>query len=512
MSQPCFGITAGTQEVAGRWKDFGVDFYDLHFGDRVDLLPEALDICDRLGQGYVLNFEHAPAGWNPSDGLKRDLARRQGFIGLMLDEADHMQINAHWPVIGYYGYNSRHFLVETEGLDLFAARAAVFEALKERRAACSVEGKAPAVEFLFPVMMHTAARAGLHVSPKILKETCGPIMLAVALGAARQYGVELWVDVDYWWHNEAIGHSAERFRSALLLAYWAGAGRIYVEGGWHWAGEHPVAREIEQAYRTFLGEYVPAHPRPYSWRDFRPEVAIVRFDDTCFDIRQAYLGEYPGPLYGHVAARPENTEWLNVWSLLSHGFVRTDSASHQWEARRFNSRSLFAPLHNVAVYDHEAGYETLAGARLIFLSGPLISPTTFAAVERCVQEGAMCVLPPRLAPREMKAGGVTQVTRIKDDLGMWIVLPEFYRLHYECFVGGPLVPELRESLMPLVGDGDHLTYTFGDWTARFRQAGGDYPRHEIMTCYVPVTQAGANPDQLEVQVSRRSEGHSQAGE
>ncbi len=501
MSQPSFGVTVGTHEVRDRWQSSGVDFYDLHFGDQVDLLPPALDACDQLGLGYVLNFERAPVGWVPPEGLKQGLRRRRGFKGFMLDEADHMQINAHWPVIDYYGYNHRHFLAETEGLDLFAARSAVYQALKDRHAACSVEGQPPAVEFLFPVMMHTAARAGFRVSPKVLKETCGPVMLAVALGAARQYGVELWVDVDYWWHNEAIGHSAERVRSALLLAYWAGAANIYMEGGWHWAREHPVAAEIERAYREFLGEYVPAHPRPYDWRDFRPEVAIVRFDDTCFDVRQAYLGEYPGPLYGHVAAGPENTEWLNIWSLLSHGFVRTDSASHQWEARRFNSRTLFVPLHNVAVYDHEAGYATLQGSRLIFLSGPLISAGTQAAVQRCVREGAVCVLPPRLAPQEMQAAGVTGVARVSDGAGTWVLLDEFYRLHYECFVGGPLLRELRECLLPLIGDGDHLTYTFADWTVRFAQAGGGYPRHEIMTCYVPLTQAGADPDRLEVEFS-----------
>ena len=44
-----------------------------------------------------------------------------------------------------------------------------------------------------------------------------PVMLAAAMGAARQYGVDFWIDVDYWWHNEAIGHSAERFASAARI-------------------------------------------------------------------------------------------------------------------------------------------------------------------------------------------------------------------------------------------------------------------------------------------------------
>jgi hypothetical protein len=136
-----------------------------------------------------------------------------------------------------------------------------------------------------------------------------------------------------------------------------------------------VGTAIESAYKEFL-------------RDFRPEIAIIRYDDTCFDERQGYLCEYPGPLYGHIAAGPENTEWLKIWSLLSHGFVRTDSISHLWEARRFGSRTLFVPLHSVSVYDHEVGYATLDGVRLIFLTGVAISPETLGDVQRRVQEGS----------------------------------------------------------------------------------------------------------------------------
>ncbi len=448
----------------------------------------------------MLNFEGAPVGWFPPDSLKQELSGREGFLGFLLDEADHMQINAHWPVIDYYGYEDRHFLAETDGLDLFTARQAVLEALRMRNQACTASGKSAAVEFLFPVMMHTAARAGLNLSPKILKETCGPAMLAVAMGAARQYGVDFWIDVDYWWHNETIGHPADRFRSALLLAYWSGASRIYVEGGAAWSKDHPVGKAIEAAYKEFLRDYVPSHPRPYDWRSFRPEIAILRYDDTCFDERQRFLGEFPGPLYGHVPAGPENTEWLNIWSLLSHGFVRTDSLSHQWEARRFGSRTLFVPLHNVAVYDHEVSYETLADLHLIFLTGALISPETTLAVERCVREGALCVLPPRLAPPGSGLEHVQEPTLVDDGKGKWLAVPEFYRLHYECFYGGPALPLLRETLRGLVGDGDHLVYRFGERTTCFSQAGGDYPRHEIMGCFLPLTQAGANPDIIEVEM------------
>jgi len=501
-NQPLFGLTTGADEAAGRAAEFGVQFCDLHFGGHEDRLPPALDTCDRQGTKYLLNFERAPLGWTPSAELKRQLADRPGFLGFVLDEADHMQINAHWPVIDYYGYHHQHYLAETESLGLAAARSLVLEALRQYNADCTVAGQPAATEHLFPVMLHTAAAAGLALNPKILKETCGPIMLAAGLGAARQYGVPLSVDVDYWWHNETIGHSAERFRSALLLAYWSGADRIYVEGGAPWSNNHPVGRAIEAAYQAFLRDYVPNHPRPFTWRDFRPDIGIVRFDDTCFDERQKYLGEFPGPLYGHFPAMAANTEWLNVWSLLAHGFVRTDSASHQWEARRFGSRTLFVPLHNVAVYDHEARYETLAGLRLIFLSGVAISPGSLVAVERCVNEGALCVLPPRLAPPGSGFEKITEITMLPSGQGHWLIVPEFYYLHYDCFCGGPVNAIARQALQPLIGDGDHLAYDFGDWRVRFAQAGGDYPRHTIMDAYLPLTQAGTNPDHLEVEINK----------
>ncbi len=164
--QPLFGLTVDAEVAALRASEFGVSFCDLHFKDEVDLLLPILEECDRLGLSYLLNFEHGPIGWVPPPGLKKNLQQRPGFMGFMLDEADHMQINAHWPVVDYYGYQDKHYLAETDGLDLFEARLAVQTALRQRNSACEVGDKAAFVEFLFPVMMHTAAEAGLNLSPE----------------------------------------------------------------------------------------------------------------------------------------------------------------------------------------------------------------------------------------------------------------------------------------------------------------------------------------------------------
>lgn len=83
------------------------------------------------------------------------------------------------------------------------------------------------------------------------------------------------MDVDGWWHPELTGHTPERYTSALLMAYWSGADRVYIEGGYgdesHW-----LQKECMDRYERFVKEYAPAHPRPYSWRDFQPDIAIVR--------------------------------------------------------------------------------------------------------------------------------------------------------------------------------------------------------------------------------------------
>src|SRR5690349_3463996 len=120
-NQPLFGLTTGAAEAAGRAAEFGVQFCDLHFGGDEASLPPALRACEAQGTHYLLNFEKAPLGWTPSAELKRRLADQPGFLGFVLDESDHMQINAHWPVIDYYGYDDQHYLAETEGLDLLSA-------------------------------------------------------------------------------------------------------------------------------------------------------------------------------------------------------------------------------------------------------------------------------------------------------------------------------------------------------------------------------------------------------
>lgn len=104
------------------------------------------------------------------------------YLSMML----HFQprLNAYWPVVEYYGYEGRHYFADTDGMDLDEAQEAVEKAIRNRVKALTIDGKDVAGEFLYPGMMHTAARAGLSASPKVLKETCGPVMIAAAFASA----------------------------------------------------------------------------------------------------------------------------------------------------------------------------------------------------------------------------------------------------------------------------------------------------------------------------------------
>jgi hypothetical protein len=90
---------------------------------------------------------------------------------------------------------------------------------------------------------------------------------------------------------------------------------------------------------------------------------------------------------------------------------------------------------------------------------------------------------------------------ISNGKGKWLVIPEFYRLHYKSFRCGSALLELNDELNPLPGDSDHLVSNFVPWQIHFTLLGGDYPRHERMEAYIPLTQAGTDPDGLEVEVS-----------
>ena len=169
-----------------------------------------------------------------------------------------------------------------------------------------------------------------------------------------------WTSVDLWGPpGEYPGHSPEELRSALLISYWTGAERTYIENfnyqGSLYTDQDGKAKlsAYGQVAREFIREYLPRHPREIRFEQFAPEVIIVRFPDS--DWGQ----ENPGPwirrnLYGASNLVPdEDTRyWLKVWHLISHGTIPLQALNYNTPLG-IPYRVLF-PANNVAVYDHRA--------------------------------------------------------------------------------------------------------------------------------------------------------------
>ena len=187
-------------------------------------------------------------------------------------------------------------------------------------------------------MLFTFARAGFDIAIKFMKESIDPVYAAIAMGAARQYGREFCVTPDMWGFDWTLndhfpGHPPDELRASLLYAYWIGSTRIFVEnirGLIEKKSENGVDRyestDYGKVYQWFVKEYVPAHPRPYTFRDIRPEVGILRFDDSDWGQKDS---RFTDNLYGAVNLKttPETSAWFQIWNLLTHGQTQEGALS-----------------------------------------------------------------------------------------------------------------------------------------------------------------------------------------
>jgi hypothetical protein len=192
-----------------------------------------------------------------------------------------------------------------------------------------------------------------------------------------------------------------------------------------WMLEKPYAlNAYEKIHRWFARHYVPSHPRPYSFRDIRPRVAIVRFPDTCWIAPRdpSHKGWFKG-LYGPggPGVAPAHIAWLDLWHILTHGVVPRNGLSlfcapygPKWRASMEETRQNpddygyqelmpFCPLDGVLVFDHLAGSQELAGAELIVLTGEMITEETQRYALAEVDRGADCLALPHLLPAAVVA-------------------------------------------------------------------------------------------------------------
>lgn len=409
-----------------------------------------------------------------------DSGNNTSFEGVVFDELEHARLLTHFSPTALADYNNF-----TSFEQAYEETLAGYRALHEKYAAV---GSPVVATHMWPVLNHVAAKAGFTVCPKICKELYSPVSLAIAMGAAKQYNTPLWADCDLWFWDLIPGHPPEEFESNLLLAYWMGVDRVYVEGaGFNLkpAGKQGVPFSLMniatpgtyqltphgEILRRFCREYVPSHPRDYTFRDVEPSMALIRFEDTCHG--QRYTADWDDHLYGspHLRSDADTEAWLHLWNLLTFGKTGSDGLSlfKSWVRSTGYERAVmpelapsylsrpaqagthrfFVPLNGMIVYDHTAGYELLKGIPLLFLAGKSVSPETMAAIRRCVEEGAVCVAWGALAKRNGFDEWTSGVSIHPSGKGKFVITDHFG------------YGEVYRAIQPWMGRPDEIAYRFG---------------------------------------------------
>ena len=469
--EPLRGIDTSWIETPAHllaFRDLGVNFLQVHLspaqldnGEFADLLA----FCKATGLRFALNNESAnwatnataPSGrsrFDASGGCHRwdiesaalDAATATGlFEGVVYDEGEHMQLCRNR--IAYPRDSpGKPYLVETTGMTLPEAREAFVGAARQVSDYHRQHGTRMIVESVFPSLWHPLAQAGVTLCPKLLKEDVYPVVLALALGAAKQYHAELWLTPDLWSMGHFPGHSVAKYDAALRLAHAAGVDNFYGEhfiGNCRVRGATYELTEYGMVLETFIRAYLPAHPRTYSYRDYEPEVAIIRFPDSDWGQASCY---YWKALYGaeNLKPTPETAEWMQVFSLLTGGKTDPRAVNANSAVYPKYEQPLIYPCPPTAVYDHLAGPELLRGVDTLFLCGICVSGPTLDAVRNRVRQGARCFTSARLCPEWVKKEAGTLPARVADGQGSWIVLAGFHPENLGPYE--PLLPSVGTAL------------------------------------------------------------------
>jgi hypothetical protein len=407
------------------------------------------------------------------------------LAAITYDECEHMLLSNNKYVNSPTNTFDKPFLVKTHGLPLTTAYDRLVTEAKRVREEHYRNRVRLQTEQVWPDLFHIFARAGWTITPKLLKENLGSVIMCIALGAAIQYedaGTAFWASPDLWNMNFYPGHSPEALRSALLMGYWLGAETIYVENlDFHkWSPRHPKAaptgsllawvdpehyevtphgRVVREVYR----EYVPQHPRAIRWQDYDPRVAIIRLPDGGWGqpddqvaSRNRLLGNREMPLDGPAA------EWLYVWPILTHGIARPGAISiGNSSVYPKGLADFFVPIDSVAVFDHNVTASRLANIDCMIVCGHALSAPTFRAIRDRVAAGATCVIARRLYSQHAS----------EKLAGDWLIVDDFKD------------PQVAKKLAPFLGSPDMARFRFKHHVVEFRK--------------------GAEPDSLTVQVTKR---------
>jgi hypothetical protein len=429
-----------------------------------------LKVAGADGVSFIRKSENTHLYQFPDEILK-SLSAPDVVWGIQYDELEHSQITRNMSISIDHPDKELACLVETTGMNFKEADSAVQQSASELYKSINRFG-IPNVytEHVWPVLFHNFAKAGLTPVYKQMKEGWSNVWAAAAMGAAIQYDKELWACLDFWHGSKYPGHTPESMASNFLFAYWAGVDKAYVES----MGKHTYNLDQNgrvnllasgRAFSQFAKEYVPKHQRNYSFRDYDPEIAIIRFDDTEWGqgedvyttVKSTRSGSVQSRLYWkdflfgayNLKTSPESEEWIRAWHSITHGVTNKKSLS--WNAANLyqgQKYRCFAPANSPVVFDHEVKAVHLENVKLTFLCGLYMRENTLSSVNRLVREGMVVVTSSRFAPAHIKKKYKRGTVVFADGKGKWIVTDDMAS------------QEVRTHIKPYIGNENQIAMRF----------------------------------------------------
>ncbi len=470
------------------YRAIGFDFYSWHIWGSTELDEYKImrDWADHEETGLLVNqeggprpaadakiYDHPGHFYQPDKQIVRALCQSKKFLGFTYDEAEHWQMNGVNVTSGPQPFVS-HF-ADTQNLNLEDAHKAVQNNLKKLMSRCFPgfarnafnTNKLPVVmlENVFPVMMHMFAKAGFGMSMKLLKESVTPVQLGMALGACAQYHVPLWPCIDMWGlGGYQVQHKPTDVLSALRMSFYTGSQRCYIENFnyedslYSSSNGHAVLNEYAEAIRKFRSEELPELKRSWQPHDFRPTIAIIRYEDSDWGQMPA-KGWILGTLFGSNVMPDDDTRyWHRIWSLIMHQKTAPVGVNFNQRLGGVTPMNIFFPSNNAGVFDHTVtNAELFSRTKLVFLTGKHISAGTMRMLHGLVKDGVTVVTTSRLAPHGMTLKKNQVFSELKSGDGSWIVCDDV------------LNTEAAVRLAPMLGSANEFRLGFHNHTVTFRQ-------------------------------------------
>ena len=426
---------------------------------------ETQNFCDNVVSSDGYDFANHPDGTHRLDLPAEYIAAiKDGgdLIAVMHDEFEHAIINTNLSISLASRFKLKKPVFPLAHTDVMRVQGETLSAQVGEYVRTLKERGAPAFagEHVFPVLYHTFARNGMIVNFKSQKESFTNVQFAVAAGAALEYGAPLWTCVDLWFMNTCPGHTPDEMYHNLVFAYLMGVDRAYVEASSHFVsnvhGEEAI-NAYGDAFARFVAEY-RGRERAYNVQDYRPEIGIIRYDDTFWGQGTTPL-VWRNELFGNPRIKPkkENKEWIKAFRLITHGeTTRGGIAWDRIEPQSMRPHRSFASMNGAAVFDDRVEAEKLASLKLCFLCGEYISAKTLEGVKRMVNENGLTVVTPkRFAPQGIRKTVHADYREIPDGKGVWIVCENLEDRR------------LKARIAPFLGKKGEMRFTFGEQTHVF---------------------------------------------